>query len=78
MIGQIPGTGHFRNVKRHAVVTDPAILSLRVAESLYFPNARFIEDQINGEVAANCLNRIDIYKLNNGLGNKLHIVQNLL
>ena len=53
VVGQIPGTAHFRNVKRHAVVTDPAILSLRVDESLYFPNARFIEDQINGGVAAN-------------------------
>ena len=53
VVGQIPGTGHFRNVKRHAVVTDPAILSLRVDESLYFPNARFLEDQINGGVAAN-------------------------
>ncbi|MDN3643079.1 sulfate permease [Lutimonas halocynthiae] len=53
VVGQIPGTDHFRNVKRHAVVTDPSILSLRVDESLYFPNARFIEDQINGGVAAN-------------------------
>ena len=53
VVGQIPGTGHFRNVKRHAVVTDPAVLSLRVDESLYFPNARFIEDQINAGVAAN-------------------------
>ena len=51
VVGQIPGTSHFRNVKRHAVVTDPAIFSLRVDESLYFPNARFLEDQINGGVA---------------------------
>ncbi|MHC4279536.1 MAG: SulP family inorganic anion transporter [Planctomycetota bacterium] len=53
VVGQLPGTGHFRNVKRHAVVTDPEILSLRVDESLYFPNARFLEDQINAGVAAN-------------------------
>ena len=53
VVGQIPGTTHFRNVKRHAVVTDPAMLSLRVDESLYFPNARFIEDQINAAVADN-------------------------
>ena len=53
VVGQIPGTAHFRNVKRHAVVTDPAILSLRIDESLYFPNARFMEDKINGLVAAN-------------------------
>jgi len=40
-------------VERHAVVTDPEILSLRVDESLYFPNARFLEDLVNDAVAAN-------------------------
>jgi len=35
------------------VVTDPEILSLRVDESLYFPNARFIEELVNDAVAAN-------------------------
>ena len=53
VVGQIPGTAHFRNVARHAVVTDPEILSLRVDESLYFPNARFIEELVNDAVAAN-------------------------
>jgi len=53
VVGQIPGTAHFRNVTRHDVVTDPEILSLRVDESLYFPNARFLEDLINGAVAEN-------------------------
>ena len=53
VVGQIPGTATFRNVTRHTVVTDPEILSLRVDESLYFPNARFLEDLINGAVAAN-------------------------
>lgn len=49
----MPGTINFRNVARHTVVTDPEILSLRVDASLYFPNARFIEDYINQAVAAN-------------------------
>src|SRR5512139_331840 len=53
IVGQIPWTAHFRNVARHAVVTDPEILSLRVDESLYFPNARFIEELVNDAVAAN-------------------------
>lgn len=44
---------YFRNVARHAVVTDPEILSLRVDESLYLPNARFLEDLVNDMVAAN-------------------------
>jgi sulfate permease, SulP family len=53
VIGQIPGTSHFRNVERHEAVTNPEILSLRVDGSLYFPNARFIEEVVNESVAAN-------------------------
>ena len=53
VVGQLPGTTFFRNVTRHEVVTDPTILSLRVDESLYFPNARFLEDLINNSVAGN-------------------------
>ena len=53
VVGQIPGTTHFRNLERHDVVTDPEILSLRVDASFYFPNARFIEDTINRAIAAN-------------------------
>ncbi len=46
VVGQVPGTHHFRNVKRHEVVTSPAVLSLRVDESLYFANARWLEDKL--------------------------------
>ncbi len=46
VVGQVPGTEHFRNVARHAVVTDPRVFSIRVDESLYFPNARALEDRI--------------------------------
>jgi SulP family sulfate permease len=46
-VGLVPGTEHFRNVLRHAVQLDPAILSLRVDESLYFANARALEDRVN-------------------------------
>ena len=53
VVGQLPGTETFRNIERHGVVTSPEILSLRVDESLYFPNARFMEDLINSKVAAN-------------------------
>ncbi len=52
VVGQLPGTMNFRNVTRHAVVTTPEILSLRVDASLYFPNARFVEEYINRSVAA--------------------------
>jgi SulP family sulfate permease len=43
-VGLVPGTQHFRNVLRHSVETDPGILTLRIDESLYFVNARFLED----------------------------------
>lgn len=52
VVGLVPGTEHFRNVLRHNVVDSPLLLSLRVDESLYFANARYLEDWINAAVAA--------------------------
>jgi SulP family sulfate permease len=52
MVGLVPGTEHFRNVLRHAVKVSPRLLSLRVDESLYFANARSLEDRVNDAVAA--------------------------
>jgi SulP family sulfate permease len=52
VMGQVPGTEHFRNERRHRVVLAPEVLSIRVDESLWFPNARFLEDTIYGHVAA--------------------------
>jgi SulP family sulfate permease len=51
-VGLVPGTQHFRNVLRHKVETDDTILTLRVDESLYFVNARFLEDLIQNRTAA--------------------------
>jgi SulP family sulfate permease len=45
-VGRVPGTEHFRNVLRHEVETAPHLLTLRVDESLYFANARFLEDLV--------------------------------
>ncbi|WP_288349942.1 sulfate permease [uncultured Thalassospira sp.] len=45
-VGLVPSTQHFRNIKRHKVITDPSILTIRIDESLYFANARFLEDYI--------------------------------
>jgi SulP family sulfate permease len=50
----VPGTQHFRNVLRHRVKTNPAVLTLRVDQSLYFANARFLEDLIQDRVAEDC------------------------
>ncbi len=46
LVGQVPGTHHFRNVNRHAVVTPEHIITIRIDESLYFANARFLEDTV--------------------------------
>jgi SulP family sulfate permease len=46
VVGEVPGTEHFRNIERHKVQTHEQILSLRVDESLYFANARFIENRL--------------------------------
>ncbi|MEQ1682725.1 MAG: sulfate permease [Burkholderiaceae bacterium] len=51
-VGLVPGTEHFRNVLRHRVAVCPALLSLRVDESLYFANARSLEDRVNDAAAA--------------------------
>ncbi len=53
VVGQVPGTEHFRNVARHHVVTGDTVATLRVDESLYFANARFLEDQIYQLVTEN-------------------------
>jgi SulP family sulfate permease len=45
-VGEIKGTKHFRNIKRHKVETSPSVLSLRVDESLYFANASYLEEEI--------------------------------
>lgn len=52
VVGLVPGTQHFRNVQRHRVLSSPHLLGMRVDESLYFANARALEDAINAEVAA--------------------------
>jgi SulP family sulfate permease len=51
VVGEVPGTEHFRNVKRHEVVTYPSIVSLRIDESLYFANAGYMESAIYAIVA---------------------------
>lgn len=53
IVGLVPGTEHFRNVLRYDVLVSPRLVSLRVDGSLYFANARSLEDRVNDAVAAN-------------------------
>ena len=51
IVGRVPETEHFRNVKRHKVITDPRILTIRIDESLTYLNARWLEEFILEQVA---------------------------
>lgn len=50
-VGLVSGTEHFRNVLRHKVQVSPQLASLRVDESLYFANARVLEDRVNALIS---------------------------
>ncbi|UHQ55925.1 SulP family inorganic anion transporter [Microbulbifer sp. YPW16] len=52
-VGLVEGTEHFRNIRRHKVLTVPEILTIRVDESLMFSNAAFLEERIYGDLAVN-------------------------
>ena len=51
VVGRVEGSEQFRNVDRHDVQTSLKVLALRVDESLYFVNSRFIETSILNYVA---------------------------
>jgi SulP family sulfate permease len=53
IVGQVPGTQSFRNIDRQEVVTASGIISMRIDESIYFPNARLLEARVSDMVASN-------------------------
>ncbi|MDN3454297.1 MULTISPECIES: SulP family inorganic anion transporter [unclassified Psychrobacter] len=46
IVGQLGGTGHFRNINRHDVVTFDSLLMLRIDESLFFGNSESVHRHI--------------------------------
>ncbi|WP_108444385.1 SulP family inorganic anion transporter [Halomonas denitrificans] len=52
LVGRIEGTEHFRSVHRHQTETVSHLAMLRVDESLYFANARYLEDTLYALVAS--------------------------
>jgi sulfate permease, SulP family len=50
VVGQVPGTEHFRNVLRHDVRTRPGLVMLRVDENLFFGNAEAVADRVQDAV----------------------------
>jgi SulP family sulfate permease len=51
VVGQVPGSEHFRNIERHQVIQSKKVLTIRVDESLYFANTRYLEQRILSLVA---------------------------
>jgi SulP family sulfate permease len=51
VVGRVGDTEHFRNVLRHRVTTCPKVLAIRVDESLYFANAKYLETTLLRAVA---------------------------
>ena len=52
LVGRVPETEHFRNITRHDVESVDHVALLRIDESLYFANARYLEDTLYNLVAS--------------------------
>lgn len=46
LVGRFPGTEHYRDAERFNVETHEMVKTLRVDESLYYANARYLEDRV--------------------------------
>ena len=46
LVGRFPGTEHYRDSRRFNVETNEIVKTLRVDESLYYANARYLEDRV--------------------------------
>ena len=51
VVGRLGDSEHFRNVLRHPVTTSPQVLAVRMDESLYFANAKYLENFLTREIA---------------------------
>lgn len=46
IVGQLAGTGHFRNINRHDVITFNDLVILRIDESLFFGNSESVHRRV--------------------------------
>jgi len=51
LVGRFPGTEHYRDAERFVVETNEQVQTLRIDESLYYANARYLEDKVARIVA---------------------------
>ena len=47
IVGPIAGSEHFRNIDRHDVEQCDKVIALRIDESLFFGNVRYLDNQLN-------------------------------
>ena len=52
-VGRFPGTEHYRDASRFVVETNEEVKTLRIDESLYYANARSLENRVSELIAAN-------------------------
>ena len=50
VVGRLPNTKHYRNIKRHKVETWEQLLLMRIDENITFANINFIEEFIENEL----------------------------
>ncbi len=53
IVGRVPKTEHFRNIKRHKVITYPELITIRFDEALTYLNGRWLEGFVLKQVADN-------------------------
>ena len=51
LVGRFPGTEHYRDADKFVVETNDVVKTLRIDESLYYANARYLEDKVARIVA---------------------------
>ncbi|MEA5480538.1 sulfate permease [Pseudanabaena galeata UHCC 0370] len=51
IVGRLGESEHFRNVLRYDVKTSPQVLAIRVDASLYFANAKYMENFLSREIS---------------------------
>mgnify|MGYP006082868749 FL=1 len=59
VVGPILGSEHFRNIDRHDVEQCEQVIALRIDESLFFGNMRYLDNQLNTLLSQNpCLEHL--------------------
>lgn len=61
VVGRVPHSTGFRNVKRHTVETRPGLLMLRVDESLFFGNIEQVRDRVHEAVKQYAAQRVVLW-----------------